>query len=265
MRMEKNQTSNNYRHSNMQLLLLKTIGFCVFFAAAALAVAFFLPAKMPSPQETLGKLITGDNFFAEAAADLSENIFSPSNVVLQHSKRADKGLELYRQARSKTAVEWFYINITGNKDIAYAILQEANKNDIPLSLAFALAYVESRFNPKAANKNTNSSIDRGLFQLNSFSFPHLSETDFYDPAVSAKYGMKHLRFCLDLGEEEVTALAMYNAGANRVRRNNTPRSTLNYVDAIMRYRSGLESTFSNEIARLYQPETPKGVKLAMIK
>ncbi|UKI53636.1 MAG: transglycosylase SLT domain-containing protein [Treponema sp.] len=61
-----------------------------------------------------------------------------------------------------------------------AILEEAEKNDIPLSLAFALAYTESHYNVNAVNKNRNSSIDRGLFQLNNRSFPQLKEEDFFN-------------------------------------------------------------------------------------
>ena len=144
-----------------------------------------------------------------------------------------------------------------------AILEEAEKNDIPLSLAFALAYTESRYNVNAVNKNRNASIDRGLFQLNNRSFPQLKEEDFFDPAISAKYGMSHLRFCLNIAGNEVSALAMYNAGTSKVRADNTPQSTLNYVGKIMAYQDKLEKLFADEVLSYYETTRPMtGISVA---
>ena len=171
--------------------------------------------------------------------------------VVDFGKQLDVGLELYRALPTRTAVEWFYTNVTGDMDVALAILREADKNNIPLSLAFSLAYTESRYKPRALNKNTNASIDRGVFQLNDKSFPALVEADFYDPYVSAKYGLSHLRFCLDTAGNEVSALAMYNAGTNRVRNNGTPQTTLNYISKIQTYRQGLDNLFMSEVVAVY--------------
>jgi hypothetical protein len=171
--------------------------------------------------------------------------------VVDFGKQLDVGLELYRALPTRTAVEWFYTNVTGDMDVALAILREADKNNIPLSLAFSLAYTESRYKPRALNKNTNASIDRGVFQLNNKSFPALVEADFYDPYVSAKYGLSHLRFCLDTAGNEVSALAMYNAGTNRVRNNGTPQTTLNYISKIQTYRQGLDNLFESEVIAVY--------------
>ncbi|WP_407425020.1 lytic transglycosylase domain-containing protein, partial [Treponema sp.] len=117
--------------------------------------------------------------------------------------------------------------------------------------AFSLAYVESRFKATAVNSNTNHTIDRGLFQLNSASFPKLTEAEFFDPKVSAKYGMSHLRYCMDIAGNDITALAMYNAGTSRVKQNKTPQHTLNYVAKISSYRVHLESKFSTEVLAFY--------------
>lgn len=184
-------------------------------------------------------------FFEE---DLSDSF---GIEVVDFGKQLDVGLELYRALPTRTAVEWFYTNVTGDMDVALAILREADKNNIPLSLAFSLAYTESRYKPRALNKNTNASIDRGVFQLNNKSFPALVEADFYDPYVSAKYGLSHLRFCLDTAGNEVSALAMYNAGTNRVRNNGTPQTTLNYISKIQTYRQGLDNLFESEVVAVY--------------
>lgn len=168
-------------------------------------------------------------------------------AVISHSELGDTGLAMYRDLATRTKVIWFYNQITGNQDVTEAILYYADHNDIPLSLAFALAWTESRYNWKAVNTNKNQSVDRGLFQLNNTSFPALSEADFFNPYVSARNGLSHLRFCLDTAGNEIAALAMYNAGTTRVRSNGTPQSTLNYVSKIMDYQQGLDDLFNEQI------------------
>lgn len=195
-----------------------------------------------------GKKIEETSLFAEEVTD------SLGVTAANYGKQFDVGLELYRSVHTRTAVEWFYTNVTENRDVALAILQEADKNNIPLSLAFSLAYTESRYKERAVNRNTNSSIDRGIFQLNNKSFPALVEADFFDPYISAKYGMSHLRYCLDTAGNEVSALAMYNAGTNRVRNNGTPQMTLNYISNIQTYRQGLDQLFNYEVVQAHVRE-----------
>ena len=202
-----------------------------------------LPIVEVSFNERVGR--NTESFFE---TDLTDSFGS---MVADYGKQLDTGLELYRSLPTRTAVEWFYTNVTGDMDVALAILREADKNNIPLSLAFSLAYTESRYKPRAINKNTNASIDRGVFQLNNKSFPALVEADFYDPYISAKYGLAHLRFCLDTAGNEVSALAMYNAGTNRVRNNGTPQMTLNYISKIQTYRQGLDNLFESEVVAVY--------------
>ncbi len=177
----------------------------------------------------------------------------------------DVALSLYRRPLSRPAVEWFYTHITGNRDVAKAVLENADKNDIPPSLAFALAYVESRYKVTAINKNTNGTIDRGLFQLNDASFTKLSEEEFFNPAVSAKFGMSHFRYCLDVAGNEITALAMYNAGTARVKNNSTPQHTLNYVAKISQYRKSLERQFAAEVAAYYDSDSALENAIALAK
>ena len=145
------------------------------------------------------------------------------------------------------------------------LLAEADNNDIPLSLAFALAYAESGYNVKAVNKNSNTTTDRGLFQLNSNTFPNLTEADFFDPYVSAKYGMSHLRFCINTAGNEVSALAMYNAGTGRVRSNKTPQVTLNYIGKIMSYQKMLEELFNEQVADFYDTQLHPAIAVAYTK
>lgn len=184
-------------------------------------------------------------------------------IAVNHSKKSDNGLLLYRNETTRADVVWFYSHITGSETVANAILENADKNDIPLSLAFALSYVESRYKIRAVNRNNNSTIDRGLFQLNSSSFSKLSEEDCFDPDINAKNGLTHLRFCLDTAGNEVAALAMYNAGTVKVKSGSTPQMTLDYVSKIMGYRDGLESLFAQEIVAKLEEKQP--VRLASLK
>lgn len=208
----------------------------------------------PVAQEEDSPLVVEVSFLEEADrgrdAPVDDSHQDSFRISVADAKgRLDAGLALYRSAHTRQLVEWFYINVTESQEVALAILQEADKNEIPLSLAFSLAYTESRYKATAVNRNTNASVDRGIFQLNNRSFPSLTEEEFFDPNVSAKYGMSHLRYCLDTAGNEVSALAMYNAGTYRVRNNGTPQMTLNYISNIFAYRQGLERLFEEEVVR----------------
>lgn len=238
-----NESENAFRASCRNSLV-----FCALILVVTLVIGNVLPAKeevnsvpvVKATTETENEVIADFNILIEEAGFMSKK-----------ATNGDSGLALYRQPTSRTAVEWFYLHVTGNRETAMAILEEAEKNDIPLSLAFALAYTESRYDSNAVNKNRNASIDRGLFQLNNRSFPQLKEADFFNPAISAKYGMSHLRFCMNVAGNEVAALAMYNAGTSKVRANNTPQTTLNYVGKIKAYQEKLDRLFSEEVLSYY--------------
>jgi soluble lytic murein transglycosylase-like protein len=171
-------------------------------------------------------------------------------TAMDTGKLADPALALYRSELSRADVLWFYAHITGDEAIARIILDNANRNNIPPALAFALAWEESHYRIKAVNQNATS-IDRGLFQLNNKAFPKLTEKDFFNPAVNAQYGLTHLSYCLDLSGNEVAALAMYNAGTTKVRNDKTPKKTLDYVSRILAYREGLDKLFSQQVAPRY--------------
>ncbi|RKX85935.1 MAG: lytic transglycosylase [Spirochaetes bacterium] len=177
----------------------------------------------------------------------NSNVSGNGKAIINIEIPADKdpGLFLYRIPKTRDAVIDFYSRIAGSRDVALPIINYSEKNNIPLSLSFALVWMESRFNPKAVNRNAHS-VDRGLFQLNSKSFYFLKEKDFYNPAINAKYGTAHLKFCLERGKDDIVALAMYNAGTAGVRKG-TPVSTLRYISKILKYRDNLKKEFSAEI------------------
>jgi len=79
-----------------------------------------------------------------------------------------------------------------NPELVYMIINSAIMNDIPLSLLLAIIDVESKFDPKAYNKNTNKTIDRGLMSLNSKTFSNFAKEQLYDPKINLKLGCEHL-------------------------------------------------------------------------
>jgi soluble lytic murein transglycosylase-like protein len=170
-----------------------------------------------------------------------------NSSIFESGKRRDIILEAYRNASFKDEVIAFFSSVVNSRVLASIILAKAEAYNISPALAFALCKEESQYTVRAVNrKNVNGSVDRGLFQLNNLSFPHLKEADFFNPETNAHHGMAHLRWCLDTAGSELAALAMYNAGATRVTSNNTPKRTLDYVSRILDARARIEESFRIE-------------------
>ncbi|MDR2052274.1 MAG: lytic transglycosylase domain-containing protein [Treponema sp.] len=205
-----------------------------------------------------------DEILPEAAASPAPAV--PLTVQLSLAAESfpageDKILKAYRDPAGRDYVTAFFGNIVHSQELAQIILANADVFNIAPSLAFALCWEESRFKIRATSqKNRNGSVDRGLFQLNDKSFPHLSEKDFFDPRISSHYGLSHLRWCLDTGGSLVAGLAMYNAGTNRVSSGSTPKMTLDYVSNILNTKNRIDAFFEEhrpnpaEIALAVQEE-----------
>ncbi|MEI6387879.1 MAG: lytic transglycosylase domain-containing protein [Spirochaetota bacterium] len=159
----------------------------------------------------------------------------------------DKLALMASSEQGKARVEEFFADITGSKVVGDAILENSLKYGVSPALSLALAFEESRFNPTAINHNA-SSIDRGLFQLNSLAFPKVGIEAAYDPRVNAKNGISHLAWFFKVSRNEVAALAMYNAGRNKVEGLGTPRRTLDYIYRIQSYRDNVMELFSARVA-----------------
>ncbi len=155
-------------------------------------------------------------------------------------------LALYREDVTHDAVVDFFVALTGSEEIALPILYYADRADISLSLVFSIAWVESRFSPVAVNQNATS-IDRGLFQLNSRTFQSLTEEDFFHPDTNTFHAIEYLKWCLRHTDSEEQAAAVYNAGLRRVRAGQTPASTLVYVERLVAFRANLEEEFRRYI------------------
>ena len=164
-------------------------------------------------------------------------------MAVSFPETQDLILAAYWDPASSDRVISFFEDLTGSREIAALVLHNAVVFNIPPALAFSLCWEESRYNPQALNVNRNETIDRGLFQLNSASFPLLSEEDFFNLEINIRNGLSHLRWCLDLAGTEVAGLAMYNAGSNRVSSDGTPKKTLDYISRILKREREIETLF----------------------
>lgn len=220
--------------------LLFCIGLAVIVISAGGIGARFLSQRgQPEPNSTVQD--------TSAEIPISLAVKMPASSVLASGKRRDIILEFYRDSSFKEGVVEFFTSIADSRVLASVILTQAEIYNIPPALAFALCWEESRYSARAiSKKNANGSVDRGLFQLNNLSFPQLRDADFFNPETNARYGMAHLRWCLDTAGSELAGLAMYNAGANRVTSNQTPKRTLDYVSRILEMRNRMEDAFRVE-------------------
>jgi len=160
----------------------------------------------------------------------------------------------YSDPELREEVVVFFEELTGSYEVAEVILANAHVLEIPPALAFSLCAEESAYKVRAFNRNQNNTVDRGLFQLNSASFPKLEPEDFFDPIVNTWHGLSYLRWCLDTAGTDVAGLAMYNAGVTRVRQVGTPKSTLDYISRILDRQRKIEEHFLAEYIRLVDRE-----------
>jgi soluble lytic murein transglycosylase-like protein len=151
----------------------------------------------------------------------------------------DALLALYRNERLKPLVTEYYSRLTQDRSVAVAILETCDSLGINPSLAFAIAWNESHFDPRAVSYNS-STIDRGLFQLNSETFSQLDRKTVFDPRANALHGLTFYKMAYDkLGTEE-KALGYYNSGIGLVSQRPYPRSTQIYIKRVMADRAQMD-------------------------
>jgi len=101
------------------------------------------------------------------------------------------------------------------------IRQQAAEKDVPADLIAAVIYAESRF-----REQTSAAGARGLMQITPQTANVIEELsggqtfvleDLSDPDINIRYGTFYLRYLLDrYGDNEIAALAAYNAGEGHV-------------------------------------------------
>ena len=207
---------------------------------------------LEAPSESVFVQPAGLESPPEEAENPGEVLPGPVPMVLNMEEEPDIILAAYRDPALQDGVVVFFRDLTGSQDVSQAVLASAAAFDIPPALAFALCWEESRYKPRAFNRNRNDTVDRGLFQLNSGAFPKLTTEDFYNLDINSRHGLSHLRWCLNTAGTEVAALAMYNAGTARVRSAGTPKNTLDYISRILKLQRRIEEHFIAESPRIFR-------------
>ena len=144
----------------------------------------------------------------------------------------------------------FYTGFAKDSNIAETILEECLKKEVPVNLAFSLAWAESSFNSRAFNVNNNGSVDRGIFQLNNSYRQQWSVDSFYNIHKNIKEGVRYLKKCLnDTNGDVAKALGAYNAGLRASMNNALPERTQRYIEKILTKEAFLDDQIRTVISR----------------
>lgn len=86
------------------------------------------------------------------------------------------------------------MNVDENNPCVIAIRTLAPKYNVPVEVALMISHTESRFNPKAVNKNTNGTVDKGCMQINTSAHSHafVKPADAFIAVINVDYGLRFL-------------------------------------------------------------------------
>lgn len=133
-----------------------------------------------------------------------------------------------------------YLEIVNNKEIVNVILLEALEKEVPVNIAFAMAFVESSFNSNAVNGNS-SSYDYGLFQLNTKSFPN---ADYFDIKENTKIALSYFNELFRKTGSWEIAVIFYNSG---YRRTHAPVSSLEHMEKVLKKEREYDNIFNERM------------------
>ena len=144
----------------------------------------------------------------------------------------------------------FYTLFTKDARISRQIITDALYFKMPINLAFALCWNESRFYPKAYNSNKNGTIDRGLFQLNNSGRQNWKIIDFYDIEKNCHEGIQFWsEHCMTKADTIEISFVAYNMGpySDGVKRGYVPEHRETYINDILTYEDKLNVEFNKFI------------------
>lgn len=119
----------------------------------------------------------------------------------------------------------------GSTEVRDSIIKYSLEYNVPVLLAVSLAWQESKYNAEAINYN-RSSVDYGLFQLNSETFNEYTPEEIYSLDVNVKEAMTFLNYLILRFESWDLALVAYNAGPSAVVNQRVPWTTFKHVTTI---------------------------------
>jgi len=218
-------SSNSYRKKPTEKVIQKRRYQFIIF----LLITFFLCSQLVAI-----KTIERNVIEIEKINNIHEVFIIDYFTRIEVNERIQKDLQYFVDVYNK---------LIQNKRITEQIIFNALQNEVPVNIAFAQSFVESNWIPEAINiHNSNESIDVGLFQLNSFTFPHLTREEMEDIDVNIFIGIKFFKEkLLQTGTIE-TALLLYNAGNY----NNVGRTSILYLQKILDKERQLDEYFNEE-------------------
>lgn len=84
-------------------------------------------------------------------------------------------------------------NLPNKESTEEMIRRIATEEKVDQELAVNVARCESGFNPKAININTTGSKDRGLYQINDYYHPEVTDEQAYNPEWATRWFCKAIR------------------------------------------------------------------------
>lgn len=136
-------------------------------------------------------------------------------------------------------IEYNYLINKYDKNTIDLILKYCNIEKIDCLLFISLIENESNFNPFAFNLNKNGSIDRGLCQLNNYSFPDFKKKEFYNIENNIKIGTNYFKWCIIKSGSIYNGLICYNGGIGNFKRKKIKIKTYKYAIKILLIREKL--------------------------
>ncbi len=115
-----------------------------------------------------------------------------------------------------------YYDIPLNKDLQKYIYKKCKETGFTYETVLAMIKLESNYNPKAINKNTNGTVDKGLCQINSSWNKELKKigiTDLFDPYQNIDAAFYILQNDCN-HDNEHKMLMCYNMGSPNTKRLN---------------------------------------------
>ena len=226
-------TMSNYHRIVLKLVVLLTLA-----SVATLILLAALPEQYSVPESEsagAGPPVGNPQHRAAVLPAVPPSMLGVNSIIESLKDRA-------------AAIE-FYGRFSGNEGIAETIMERALELDLPVHVAFALAWRESRFDPRAVSPpNRGGTRDWGLFQLNDGGRRDWSAGDFFNVEKNTHNALSYLRQCIaSMGDLEL-GLAAYNAGIYGVRTRGIPATTRKYIQSILAYEKGLDKAFGREIA-----------------
>jgi len=110
----------------------------------------------------------------------------------------------------------------GSVDLYSCFVSAGNYYSIDPYLLMSIGWVESRFNPRALNRNRDGSYDLGIMQVNTRWKSYLKKfgielSHLWDPCYNIHVGAMILRHCIDNHGYSWKAVDCYNKGVRKAR------------------------------------------------